>query len=59
MNFYRPMIKQFLKHVNLRKTSLTNLIFNVIQKLNVYFTEKKHAKNEPNINKLTLFLSKK
>ncbi len=59
MTFYRSFIKQFLKHVNLRKTSLTKLIFNVIQKLNVNFTEKKHIKNEPNINKLTLFLTKK
>lgn len=52
MTFYQSFIKQFLKHVNLRKTSLTKLIFNVIQKLNVNFTEKKHIENEPNINKL-------
>ncbi len=57
--FSNSNIKQFLKHVNVRKLTLTNLIVNVIQKLNVYFTEKKHAKNEPNINKLTLFLTKK
>jgi hypothetical protein len=55
-DLYQSILKQFLKHVNLRKTSPTNLIFNVIEKLNVYFTEKKHSKNEPNINKLLLFL---
>lgn len=55
-DLYQSILKQFLKHENLRKTSLTNLIFNVIEKLNVYFTEKKHSKNEPNINKLLLFL---
>ncbi|MNE62968.1 hypothetical protein D3C80_1582890 [compost metagenome] len=55
-HLYQSILKQFLKRVNLRKTSLTNLIFNTIEKLNVYFTEKKHSKNEPNINKLLLFL---
>ncbi|MNQ81909.1 hypothetical protein D3C85_969470 [compost metagenome] len=55
-HLYQSILKQFLKRVNLRKTSLTNLIFNAIEKLNVYFTEKKHSKNEPNINKLLLFL---
>jgi hypothetical protein len=58
-NFLSPKVEQFLKCVKLRKTSLTNLIINTIQKLNVNFTEKKHHKNEPNINKLTLFLTKK
>jgi len=55
-DLYQSILKQFLKRVNLRKTSLTNLIFNAIEKLNVYFTEKKHSENEPNINKLLLFL---
>lgn len=55
-NLYQSILKQFLKHVNLRKTSPTNLIFNAIEKINVYFTEKKHTENEPNINKLLLFL---
>lgn len=32
MNLQRVILKQFLKHVNLRKTSLTNLIINTIQK---------------------------
>lgn len=33
--------KQFLNSVKVRKLTLTNLIFNVIEKLNVNFTEKK------------------
>ncbi len=59
MNFHHTTLKQFLKRVKLRKTTLTNLIINVIEKINVKINRKKHHKNEPNINKLTLFLTKK
>lgn len=59
MNFPKLKIKQFLKQVNLRKTSLTNLITNIIQKSNINFKTKKHLRNDTNIEKLTLFLAKK
>ena len=59
IKFHELQVKQFLKCVILRKTSLTNLIINIIEKLNVNSTEKKHPKNDANIDKLTLFLTKK
>ncbi|AWK03117.1 hypothetical protein HYN56_02330 [Flavobacterium crocinum] len=59
INFSKAKVKQFLNRVKLRKTTPTNLIINIIEKLNVNFTEKKHLKFEPNIKKLTLFLTKK
>lgn len=49
-------IKQFLKSVKLRKPTLTKLIANAIQKLNMKILVKKHFQCDLNIDKLLLFL---
>jgi len=51
-------IKQSLKQVNVRKTSLTKLIINSIRFYNLIFDQKKHLKKRRLIDKLTLFLPK-
>jgi len=56
INVSNLKFKQFLKRVKVRKTTLTNLIFNTIQKLNIKFSQKKHSQYDGNIDKLTLFL---
>ncbi|AOC95183.1 hypothetical protein BB050_02067 [Flavobacterium anhuiense] len=57
MNFFStPKIKQFLKSVKLRKPTLTKLIANAIQKLNMKILVKKHFQCDLKIDKLLLFL---
>lgn len=51
-------IKQFLKRVFVRKTTLTNLIINLIRYKKSKIAAKKHMREQLNINKLTLFLPK-
>ncbi len=54
--FSTPKIKQFLKSAKLRKPTLTKLIANAIQKLNMKILVKKHFQCDLKIDKLLLFL---
>lgn len=58
-NSYQQNIKQFTKHVIVRKLNLTILIFKNIDKQKSKLDQKKLCNHSYIIDKLTLFLPKK